>query len=326
MGKKKNIEVRKETAFSYIFDKHSVFTERKKALMSRDPLTKDLLNKLDSYRPNQSEPSEKEIEIKRQELAKKWNVGIIITAVAKHFVTGVPIIGSQARDNCLSPIKFTYDGINIQEMEPLLIFNNIAGNPVESFASPFARMFTEIKPGTLNLSINLSLLDRNDAQDVKRAVWSIIEKYIPKNKPKAKFVDIPELSFIYDCKPKSFSNYVRWYDLHVNECLGFRVIACLEEHARKGIADVSALIEKLKKKRIPIGTKDSFKGEDRIEKGVKLIYQAIHREKYPARKDRHKTFLDVYDCPQHGSVECPTTCQYFKKWQERFDKVLPPLK
>jgi len=324
--KKEKVKISQLNSSSFVFDKHSTFTMRKKALISRDPLTRDLLKKLDTYRPDQSKPSEKEIEIKRQQLAKKWNVGIIITAAAKPFVMGLDIINSQERVDCLAPIKFSYDGITVQEMEPLIISNNIAGNPVESFTSPVTGMLAEITLGTLNLSVNLNMLDRNDAKDVKQAVWSIIEKYLPKRKGGDHIVDKPELSFIYDINEKTFSNYVRWYDLHVNECLGFRVIACLEENAQKGIADMPALIDKLKKKRIPVGTKNSFQGEDRIEKGVKLIYHAIHRKKYPSRKDRHETFLNAYDCPDHVAMQCPVSCQYFRKWQERFDTILPAIR
>jgi len=157
MGKKKDIEVRRLTKFSYVLDYDGTYTQRKKSLISRDPLAKDLLKKLDEYRPNKSKPSEKEIESLRQKLEDKWNVSILITSAAKPFVTGLPVIENQIRDNCLSPIKFSYDGITVEEGEPLLISNKISGNPIMSFHPPMEGMLFEAKPHELVLHVNLSI-------------------------------------------------------------------------------------------------------------------------------------------------------------------------
>jgi len=322
MGKKKSIEVKQQNQFIYIFDKQTFFTQRKKALISRDPLTKELLKKLDEFRPNKSKPSEEEIETIRQRLADKWNVGIIVTGAAKPFVTGLPVIKNHTKTDCLSPVKFSYDGTTIQEMEPLIIINNIAWNPVESFYPFTTGILRESKVGTIELCINLNLLDQNDAAEIKQAVWSIIKKHLPKNKPKGKVVDIKELSFIYDEKQETFNNYIQWYDWHINELLGFRVIAFLKKEIEKGNTDVKDLINKLQNKQFPIGTRKSYKGEDNVEKGIKLIYEAIHRKKYPAKKDRHETFLDD-DCPVHSPNKCPVSCKHWGKLYDKFNKLIP---
>ena len=127
MRKKKDIEVRQLTKDIYVLDRATIFTLRKKTLISRDPLTKDLLKKLEKYRPNKSNPSEKEIESIKQKLEDKWNVSILITSAAKPFVTGLPVSENQTRENCLSPVKFSYDGITVEEGETLLISNKIYG-------------------------------------------------------------------------------------------------------------------------------------------------------------------------------------------------------
>lgn len=322
MKKKKSIEIKQQTPFTYIFDKQTIFTQRKKVLISRDPLTKELLKKLDEYRPNKNKPSQHEIETIRQKLADKWNISIIITAAAKPFVSGLQVVKNQTKSDCLSPVKFSYDGKTIQEMEPLIICNKTIGNPVESFYPHLAGILNESRLGTLELRINLNLLDRNDAAEIKQAVWSIIEKYLPKKKPKDKIVDARELSFIYDVKQKTFDNYIKWYDWHINELLGFRIIAFLDKEIKNGNTDVSNLINKLKSKRFPIGTQTSYQGEDNRERGIKLIYEAIQREKYPTRKDRHRTFLDEYNCPLHSPNKCTVSCKYQKEWYDKFNKVM----
>jgi hypothetical protein len=320
--KKKGIEISQPRQDTYVLDNDTIFTQRKKALMCRDTLTKELLKKLDEYRPNKSKPSEEEIETTRQKLADKWNVGIIITDAARPFVTGLPVIANQKRDNCLSPVKFTYNGIEIQEMEPLIIRNNIAGSPVWAFRPYCKGTLLEAKTNELVLHVNLDLLDKADAREVKLAIWSMIEKNLPKCKPNNKKNDLPELSFIYDIRQNTFDNYVQWYDWHINELLGFRIITFLDKEIKNGNTDVNGLIDKLKNKRFPIGTKKSYKGEDRIEKGVKLIYEAIHQKKYPTRKERHETFLEEYNCPTHSPNKCSISCKYQKKWYDKFQKLM----
>lgn len=173
MRKKKDIEVRQLSEFSYVVDYNTTYTQRKKALISRDPLAKDLLEKLEKYRPNKSNPSEKEIEFLRQKLEDKWNVSILITGAAKPFVTGLPVIANQTRDNCLSPVKFSYDAIAIQEMEPLIISNKIAGNPITSFHPPMEGILFGAKINELVIHVNISLLDNADERTIKIALWDI---------------------------------------------------------------------------------------------------------------------------------------------------------
>ena len=334
MGKKKGIEVRKLTKDIYVVDYDTIYTQRKKTLISRDPLAKDLLKKLDEYRPNKSNPSEKEIESLRQKLEDRWNVSILITSAAKPFVTGLPVIVNQTRDNCLSPVKFSYDGITIEEGEPLIISNKIAGNPITSFHPPMEGMLFEAKTHELVLHVNLSILDNADARTIKSALWNIIKEYIPKNKSVSKTVDIPEISFIYDIRQNTFENYIRWYDLHMekynqrSECFSFRSIAFCEyvlrknpeqyEETKRRVADRTKVVKSTGGERVYKGViGDNIKGEDAVEKGVKVIYNAIHREPYPSKK----TNLKEYNCPTHG-LSCPTKeCAYLQLFMKNFNKA-----
>jgi len=323
MRKRMSVEVKRLNKGCYVLDKETVFTRRKKALISRDQLTKDLLKRLDNYKPHTNKENNK-IEVLKQRLEEKWTVGIIITGAAKPFVTGLPVIANQKRENCLSPIKFSYDGIDIQEMEPLIVSNKIVGNPITSYYPPIAGVLVESNINELVLNVNLSLLDNADAREIKKATWAIIKKHLPQNKTFNRMGDITEISFIYSVKEKTFEDYIRWYDLHIKDGLGFRTIAFLEKEIKNGHSDVNSLISKLMSKRVPIGKKASYPGEDRVEKGVKLIYQAIQRQKYS--KDSRQESLEAYHCPDHSGKQCPPTCAYFKRWNNAFNTAIPIIK
>lgn len=331
MGKKQNIKISQLNKFDYILDYNTVYTQRKKLLISRDPLAKDLLKKLDEYRPNKNSPSEKEIESIRQKLENKWNVSILITGASKPFVTGLPVIKNQKRNNCLSPVKFSYDGIEIQEMEPLKIFNKIEGNPIAAFRAPVNGILSESKTSELVLHVNLSVLDNADAGDIRKAFWDIIKKHIPKKKPDNKNIDIPEISFIYDIRQKTFENYIRWYDLNMEKNnktlkgLSFRAIAFCEYVLRNNPERYDEtkrkIIERTKVVKSTRGEKEykgyigeTIKGEDAVEKGVKIIYRAIHRKPYSS-----KTKQKEYNCPTHGT-SCPINCAYLKSFMHDFNK------
>lgn len=327
MEKKKDVVVRQLNEFYYVVDYETTYTKRKKLLISRDPLAKDLLKKLDEYRPNKSASSEKVIESMRQKLEDKWNVGILITAAAKPFVSGLPIIKDQKRDNCLSPVKFSYDGIEIQEMEPLIITNSICGNPVTAFHTHPGAMFTECKTNELVLHVNPGILDNADEKTIKKALWNIIKKYIPKKKPVNKRIDIEEISFIYDIREETFQKYLRWYDDHLNpNGYSYRAIALCEgirlkypekyEDAKTIIANTTKEVRSIKGKRTLRGVVgEAVKGEDAVENGVKIIYRAIHRKPCPSKKTKQ----EKYNCPTHGN-ECPRDCAYLASFEKDFSK------
>jgi hypothetical protein len=64
-----------------------------------------------------------------------------------------------------------------------------------------------------------------------------------------------------------------------------------------------------------------IKGEDNVEKGVKLVYRAVHRKAYPSKKKSQ-----LYSCPRHGDA-CTKDCAYYKDYMKSFNKrkMLKPL-
>jgi hypothetical protein len=112
----------------------------------------------------------------------------------------------------------------------------------------------------------------------------------------------------------TFHNYLKWYDIRMKEKFSYRLIAHLDRQKKPG-----ELLEKLRAKKIKWGI--SIKGEDKIEKGFKLIYEAIHRRKYNPRTDGDAH--EEYKCSTHTETECPVSCKYFKDWEKRFNSLNP---
>jgi hypothetical protein len=143
--------------------------------------------------------------------------------------------------------------------------------------------------------------------------------------------DPQELGFISAMTDDTFAKYLKWYGLHMGgdyqspRGLPFRTIAYHEqlerEHPDRAEEDKKMLAEKTKTIRSSRGERvikgyvgEPINGEDVVATGVKLIYKAIHRKPYPARKK-----LSLFNCPEHGK-DCPENCQYFKKWMWDFNK------
>lgn len=116
----------------------------------------------------------------------------------------------------------------------------------------------------------------------------------------------------------TFNNYLRWYDIHTTEKLSFRLIANIEKNRKNNPQCAEEILEKLKSNKIRWGI--SIKGEDAVEKGVKIIYKAIHRTDYSQKKI--EPLIENYNCPKHKSG-CPTSCKYYKNWLGRFNRLMP---
>lgn len=216
-------------------------------------------------------------------------------------------------------------------MLPRVIGNGVAcdtdalcGNPniVEKIRDLY---FVPVKEGSIFIQINPSLLTLNDAKKVKTHVWNIVEREILKRKNKEKSSrkwnplappnEPKEIAFIYATGEKTFRKYLKWYDIRTNEKLSFRVIAHIDKSNNS-----DELLEKFRCKKIKWGI--PVCGEDKVEKGFKLIYEAIHRKKY--KHGSNETIeIDEYRCPTHLIVECPASCKYYKKWLGRFNRLMP---
>lgn len=145
-------------------------------------------------------------------------------------------------------------------------------------------------------------INSNDAKGVKKHIWEIVKSHLQKGGTKKPIAEYPECEPLYSVGEEKFQNYLRWYDLHMEENKDFRSITLLERKNKK---------------------KDNIKKyeEDRIRKGFKLIYQAIHRTSCP-KKDILLENLETYTCALHQN-DCPITCANLKNLIDKTDPVLP---
>jgi len=193
------------------------------------------------------------------------------------------------------------------------------------------------KDDKLIIEIDLNLVDQGeDVKFLKTNVLGLINNCIEQRKQEGRkpvLVDEPEeLQFLYHCRDKTFQNYLRWYDLHMdsdcNETKGFsfRAIAfCnyvlknqpeLYEETKIEMTQRTKEVRSNKGKRTLKGFVGCpIKGEDAVEKGVKLIYKAIYRKPYPSKKTKQKE----YNCPTHG-ISCPVDCYYKNDFMKDFNR------
>ena len=193
----------------------------------------------------------------------------------------------------------------------------------------------ELYPGDekIFIGIDLKLIKLNDSKNIKNTVWKYIERCIKKRNQEGKRTSIykepQEVLPLYRCKDKTFNNYLKWYDWQMQEKLGWRLIAFIENQSKDNPLKAKELLKKIrnKSKKPQVGIFDPksnkvfVEGEDKVEKGIKLIYQAIHRKPYHPKDIA--PLLDEYNCPQHG-LSCPESCKYYKDWLSRFDRLMPP--
>lgn len=169
----------------------------------------------------------------------------------------------------------------------------------------------------LPILINTSRLNKSDAKKIKRFLWEIIETRLQKGADKKPHFESPDCAFLYRLrKEDTFQKYLKWYDIHTKEKLSFRLIAHIEKQGKQKGAE---LLETLKSKKVRWGS--PIKGEDKIEKGVKLIYKAIHRTDYSRKKI--EPVIEGYNCPTHQKNNCPASCNYHKEWSGRFNRLNP---
>ena len=318
MPRKKKLELRQLRKGWWVLDWNIFFTERKKALIGRDPLTKDLLEKLMLYNPKTGKPTTEETEELRQRIEKKWNVGIVTTWAAQPHLYGSGAT-RESPNFLLSPVTMRISNNKEVTEEALLIMNRTKGYPVSSLPIEPVEYLHPINPseGNITIQIGLNLINTNDAKKVKNAVWDIVKEHLRGRKR-----EIPpepkELNFLYRCRQSTFDNYVRWYDIHTQEKLSFRLIAVVEDTLKKNPQKAEQSLERLKHSKVKWGT--PIRGEDRIEKGVKVIYKAIHRDKYSPKTI--EPVIEEYNCPHHEK-SCSPSCSYYQKWIDRFNRLNP---
>lgn len=188
-------------------------------------------------------------------------------------------------------------------------------------------VYMPIAPDTIALGIDIGGITKKDESQLKAEIWKIIESKITERKGKVKgqrksipaVRDPEELGFLSAMKDETFEDYLKWYDLHMGgdyvtpKGLHFRTIALHDYIDREHPDKAEEAKRKIATERKGV-IGQPVKGEDKVEKGVKLIYQAIYRKEYPSKKR-----MELFNCPQHGK-NCSINCMHLNKWYKEFDK------
>jgi hypothetical protein len=173
----------------------------------------------------------------------------------------------------------------------------------------------QIFPGQVAIVVNISdSIKKNMKQILKKIKMDLLADYEENKRNRKSF-----MKRVNSLKNPSFAKYLRWYDWR-EEGFSYRIIASAE--ISKSAAEAIEYFRK--NKRID---KANVKGEDAVEKGYKVIYEAIHHRKYNHGNLPAPT-MEIYDCPEHGTgteipgteIPCPKSCTYFVKWQKIFEK------
>ena len=289
---------------------HDMVNERLRQLMVRDPLVIDFQKRMKKFYDDNPQlkkgfhylkfPSKMQ-EIHNQ-IDKKWNVPLIEWVMADARISLTQKILSR-----------------ITELTP-------------SHWRPAYKVVSHLKEKQadhLYLDIDLTTLDMNDARQVKQQVWQMIkdrlrERIIKDSRPtrikQSHYKDDrPELAFIYHTKEETFQKYLRSYDIYMREKLGFRLIAYIDRVRKQSEINAEELLKRLRSKKLKWG--NPIKGEDAVEKGIKLIHKAIHGADYSAKDT--EPINEEYNCPRHGK-KCSPGCNYIKYWMGIFNRVIKP--
>lgn len=179
-------------------------------------------------------------------------------------------------------------------------------------------------PDHVYLDVDLSTLDMHDEKRVKSEMWQIVktslllrQKALEGMKQAQPQDDPPELGFVYHIREPVFENYLRWYDLHIKEYLGFRLIAFLENVRKENLLTYDEWLEKLRSMKWKVGR--PIRGEDRVEKAVKIIWEAIHKSSYT----KPEAIMDEWSCPTHGN-DYHDECKSCRALSDKFNKIYPP--
>ena len=263
------------------------------------------------------------------EIQDKWRVFIKFSFSSKQIFIVAPLveekifIGKPFLRN-KSDISNFLDSINISTKHLyhwLPYPNSFNENPILSNFDDFMMMCKK-RPEDQNclpIIVNTSRLNKLDARKIKKQIWSIIESNLQKKALKKPWKENKECSFLYSIRQeKTFQNYLRWYDIHTREKISFRLIAKIEEMRSENIENAERFLEKVRNMRTKVC--HHVKQEDRIAKGIKLIWAAIHRESYTSAKV--EPVINEWNCPKHGK-NYSQTCKHCKGLHDRFDRLYP---
>ena len=293
------------------------FTE----LMKRDPLVIRFNKNMKRYRdelPNGKELTD--VEDLSPELKKKRNkVMKIGDEVMKKW-------GSPLLEGLCGPIKHLkvqkYTSVVSEHLPVSKIMGNIALPEIPQW---LGRTFS-FRDEHLYLDIDYSFLDMKDEAYVKDNMWKFVKSKIEDKginlrqkkgwNPPSPGADPAELAFVYHIKTKTFDRYLWWYYLHTKVKLSFRLIAMIENLRKDNRKKAREFLKLLKSKKLE--SRKPFKGEDKVEKGVKLVWDAIHRRPYEPPKVKH--VIEEWNCQEHGR-NFSAGCKYCKSLKDSFERA-----
>jgi hypothetical protein len=284
--------------------------DRKHVLMIRDPLVQSYDNKFKLWLNNHDDENLRiEVSQLENQVEEKWAVEIYIPETTIQGLTDfwfpvaptIYVAVKDARNDCMIRIE----------------------NNKQIFSASFKKNgLIYCDPHKIPIIIDPTILTINDAKIVKKAVWDIIKAEVGKQRSTIKgrtFAVPPKepeaLAAVFRCRSKSFTKYLRWYDLK-QAGLSFRLIALIEFFT-KNTEDREQKFERHvgMKKKPRIGL--PVNGESTIREGFGLIYQAIFRTSPPTKEDLIPT-SELYNCPHHVQ-DCPEDCDYLNRWYTDFE-------
>lgn len=262
------------------------------------------------------------------EIRSKWSV-LQNFSFSKKEITMEPFINNEPVWVGRPPFETytTYNAsIHYPELKWLPYPNPFNKKPLLADINEFVTPGYNYSGRWIPIIINVSRLNNSDEKKIKKLVWEIVKTNLQKEEDKAPYDEYRELAFLYKIKENKFQRYLKWYDLH-NEGLPFRTIAFYDKVEKGYPGRTEEAKEKL---RVKGRTKTittvkgqrvlsdvvgvSIKGEDAVEKAVKIIYCSIHRKPYPLKQKQ-----TPYNCPEHIQ-DCPRNCNYLRNWRKDFDK------
>jgi hypothetical protein len=293
-------------------------SDRKYALMQRDPLVKNYDNIFKKWLKARNDP---DLNAKAENLAdqirKKWAVKIYIPETTIQGLTDVWFPTTLA----------VYVSVeDARKISWILLRGKDGTRPKITSASFERNHLIYCPPHKIPIIIDPTLLTLNDARVVKTAVWDIVKAEIEKQRSivKGRALTIPPrepkaLAEVLHCRPDSFVKYLRWYDLK-KAGLPFRLIALIEFFNKPDAKEVKFQQYSSLKKKPKIGM--PVKGESTVREGYNLINRAIFRNSALSEQEQ-VSILEEYKCPNHGQ-NCPLNCDYFKQWVTIFEREEKP--
>ena len=208
------------------------------------------------------------------------------------------------------------------------------------------------------IQFNLSFFDLHDEAEVKRQVWKIVKnaleyrkacevygiehfqrepnensfefiqrtrRLIENAKRMKKNMSCPtgissEVAPFFHMRESTFLNYLKWYDIYTSKRFSFRSIAIIENLLKRDPGKAKQVFSEIELMGRRMEGGQPVKGEDAVRRGIIMVYQAIFRKKFNPKGMVQP--LKEYSCIEHRN-NCPSSCDYFKKWQKEFNRWNP---